>query len=244
MRVPLEAVRRRHDPLAEPLRAWRLMMYRWEEGQLVAAAVSRANRSRYCVARHRSRAIAQLSEEQVGQALGGADRGSLPPMRRALLEFAEQLTLAPAEMSYENVGRAIDAAKSVGEIQQLLARHGAARVMVEYDATGTPSGLAFELKTSTGVRGFRLPAKIDGVLGALERQAGKGRVTKSMVNRTHAGRVAWRILKDWLEAQLALVQADLVELDEVMLAYMLRSDDKTMYQFVREQLGQLPAPPE
>jgi uncharacterized peroxidase-related enzyme len=120
MRVPLEAVRRRHDPLAEPLRAWRLMMYRWEEGQLVAAAVSRANRSRYCVARHRSRAIAQLSEEQVGQALGGADRGSLPPMRRALLEFAEQLTLAPEEMSSENVRSAIDAGVSVDCLRDVV----------------------------------------------------------------------------------------------------------------------------
>jgi uncharacterized peroxidase-related enzyme len=140
MRVPLEAVRRRHDPLAEPLRAWRLMMYRWEEGQLVAAAVSRANRSRYCVARHRSRAIAQLSEEQVGQALGGADRGSLPPMRRALLEFAEQLTLAPAEMSYENVGRAIDAGVSVERLRDVVEITAVTnlmnRIYISVDMTG------------------------------------------------------------------------------------------------------------
>jgi hypothetical protein len=45
-----------------------------------------------------------------------------------------------------------------------------------------------------------------------------------------AGRVAWRILKDWVEAQLALVEAELVDVAEIMLPYMVTNDKRTVYQ--------------
>jgi alkylhydroperoxidase family enzyme len=64
--------------------------------------------------------VEQLSEGEVGRALDVADRGSLPPVRRALLEFAEQLTLAPEEMSSENVRSAIDAGVSVDCLRDVV----------------------------------------------------------------------------------------------------------------------------
>ena len=54
--------------------------------------------------------------------------------------------------------------------------------------------------------------------------------------------MAWRILKDWIEAQLAIVQAGLVTIDEVMLPYLRMSADKTLYAVMREQRLALPGP--
>ena len=57
-----------------------------------------------------------------------------------------------------------------------------------------------------------------------------------------AERVAWRILKDWLEAQLALVQTEMVSLDCVMLPYMQADDGRTVYElYVEKALPELTA---
>jgi hypothetical protein len=55
----------------------------------------------------------------------------------------------------------------------------------------------------------------------------------------HAERVAWRIVKDWLEAQLAIVATEMVTFDQVMLAYVRTSDGTTLYDLYRG--GGLPA---
>ena len=41
--------------------------------------------------------------------------------------------------------------------------------------------------------------------------------------------MAWRIIKDWVEAQMALLATGMVDLEEIFLPYML-SGDRTLYQ--------------
>ncbi len=50
-----------------------------------------------------------------------------------------------------------------------------------------------------------------------------------------AGRVAWRVLKDWLEGQLALIDAGAVELEQVMLPWVHVDHEKTLWQAYGEQ---------
>lgn len=45
-----------------------------------------------------------------------------------------------------------------------------------------------------------------------------------------AARVGWRIIKDWIEAQLALVQTQMVTLDQVFLPYARTNTGETVYQ--------------
>ena len=46
--------------------------------------------------------------------------------------------------------------------------------------------------------------------------------------------MAWRIVKDWVEAQMALLATGMVELEEIFLPYML-SGDRTLYQVLTER---------
>ena len=123
MRVPLEVQRRKGAFLMRPWMVWMETLrsyWSWDERELVATAVSQANLASYCVAGHRPHAVFQLSEEQVAQALDDPERLSLTPARRALLEFAEELTLAPETMSAERVSRAICAGASVNRLRDVV----------------------------------------------------------------------------------------------------------------------------
>lgn len=53
--------------------------------------------------------------------------------------------------------------------------------------------------------------------------------------RAQAERVAWRVIKDWIAAQLAIVETQMVELDQVMLPYLHVDGDRTLYESYRDQ---------
>lgn len=116
----------------------------------------------------------------------------------------------------------ISAAKTAGEVQTILAKAGARAVAVEYDEDGEPTALAFTANTPFGMREFTLPTNWQAVQAVLRKQ----RVQPSFQTEEHARRVAWRITKDWVEAQLAIIQTQMVTIDMVMLPYM-RTDHPT-----------------
>ncbi len=140
-----------------------------------------------------------------------------------------------------NYTTSISAEKTLGEIMGLLAGAGARSLQIDYDDNGQPSGLSFLINTEIGERGFALPARVDAVFTILEEQYERGRVQRRFANREQAARVCWRILRDWVDAQLALIQAGLADLEEVMLPYMIQgSAGQTVYQLMVARCQALP----
>ncbi len=123
-------------------------------------------------------------------------------------------------MAILNYTTQVDAHRTAAEVTRLLARHGASAVVTRYDGGGSPAGVSFELPTPHGRRHFTLPVDVNGVHAVLAQQG----VAPRYRTVAHARNVAWRIVKDWLAAQLAMVDARLARLDEVMLPY-LHVDD-------------------
>jgi hypothetical protein len=110
---------------------------------------------------------------------------------------------------------------TAGEISQLLAQAKANAIMTEYD-DGTLTALSFRIRTEFGVLTFRLPAQVETVFLILHRSR---TIPLKFRTREQAARIAWRIIKDWLEAQLAMIQAGLVKIEQVFLPY--AQDPKT-----------------
>ena len=54
-----------------------------------------------------------------------------------------------------------------------------------------------------------------------------------------ASRVAWRILKDWVKAQMAILETEMVDLQEIFLPYMV-SQNRTLYETMKDYQFQLP----
>jgi hypothetical protein len=53
----------------------------------------------------------------------------------------------------------------------------------------------------------------------------------------HARNVSWRIIKDWLDAQMAIIDAGQAKATEVFFPYLLQPSGETLYQkFENQQL--------
>jgi hypothetical protein len=125
----------------------------------------------------------------------------------------------------KNYTTTIDAEKSLGQIQRLLAMQGASHVMTEYDEGGVPTHVSFKLRTIHGEMPFRLPARAEGVLRALE---GSPKVPNRLATLEQAHRVAWRIILHWLENQLAMVEAEICTFYQVVLPWLQIGNGETV----------------
>lgn len=130
-------------------------------------------------------------------------------------------------MAILNYTTSISAHKTVGEIQQLLAQKGARGVSIDYDAAGQPAAVAFWLELAGNPVSFRLPSNWTGVRRALDKDR---KVPARSKTDEQAQRVAWRIVKDWTEAQLAIVEAGIAGMAEVFLPYAVTPDGRTLFQ--------------
>lgn len=132
-------------------------------------------------------------------------------------------------MAIKNYTTKVKASKSVGEIQDILARHGAFRTSIDYGEGGRLLGLSFALKAGEEVQAFRLPARVEAVKAILERQKAKS-------TDEHAENVAWRNIKDWVDAQMALIETGQADVAEVMMPYMLDREGRTLYEAMSKRL--------
>lgn len=141
-------------------------------------------------------------------------------------------------MSLLNYTTTIKAARTAHEVTQILVKGGARQIMSEYDEEGAVSGLTFSVVTAQGVRGFTLPVNWLPVLTILNKDP---RVPNTKKTNDHARNVAWRIIKDWVEAQMALVETGMVTMEQVMLPYMRSIDGGTFYDEYVAGIGTQPA---
>lgn len=146
--------------------------------------------------------------------------------------------MTATQTSIKNYTTTIAVNQTVGEITTMLARRGAQRVATVFDEDGVANGLAFTLVTDYGTREFSLPSRTDGVFAAIMRD---NKIPKAQRTRMKASRVAWRILKDWLEIQFALIDAEMALLDEVLFPFMVTdAEGSTLYSVYRgRQLGEI-----
>ena len=76
----------------------------------------------------------------------------------------------------------------------------------------------------------------DAFLLRAEKRAGRlpGISAPQAEDKAHAERVAWRVIFEWLRAQMTLVASRMVTLDQVMLPYLVVDGDRSLYAAYRE----------
>lgn len=135
-----------------------------------------------------------------------------------------------------NYTTSIPVERTLGEIHKCLAGQGAQEILTGYDG-GLPVSVAFSVVLLSQPLRFRLPADWRPILVLLQRDR---KVPRRLKTKEQAIRVSWRIIKDWVEAQMALIATKMVTIDQVFLPYALAPDGRTMYDHAQRFL--LPAP--
>jgi hypothetical protein len=128
-------------------------------------------------------------------------------------------------MAILNYSTKIDPFKTIGEIQSCLVKHGALVITVIYEHQ-LPVSLTFKIEIDGRYILFELPCNFMGVLNAMNNDK---KVPRAMCTKEQALRVSWRIIKDWVEAQMAIVEAELCTLPEVFIPYAITNDGRTVY---------------
>lgn len=134
-------------------------------------------------------------------------------------------------MPIMNYTTSIESAKTAGEVLQLLAKKGASTGTLIFE-DGEPSGAAFSCMVNSQLVNFNMPLKWRGVLKVMQRDS---KIPRSAKNERQARRVAWRILKDWVMAQIAMIESGNAEFAEVFLPYAVNEEGKTLFQVMQEQ---------
>ncbi len=139
----------------------------------------------------------------------------------------------------------IEASKTAAEITSLLVQSGAVHISHEYGQDKEICGLKFALKVRENMWTVALPARVDPIFKIINGRRKFNRNANARDDMAQAKRVAWRQLLRWCEAQLAMVDAGMVEAGEVFLSY---AQDKTGVSFfervVTDQSRLLEAPKE
>lgn len=132
-------------------------------------------------------------------------------------------------MALLNYTTTIDASRTVAEIQNILVRHGARQLFINYSQNGEVEALSFIVLTPQGNVAIKLPVNPDAVLIVLKRQHARG-----YFDRPRAVKIAWRIVKDWVEAQMALLETEMVKLEQIFLPYVMVNEKQTLFQAFTE----------
>lgn len=137
-------------------------------------------------------------------------------------------------MAILNYTTTIDAFKTVSEIEYILMKHKAKSIMKNYDGESI-TGLSFLIDIGTQQIPVKLPVRIDECLTVLQREKKNSPRSNIKATRQQAERVAWRILKDWIEAQMALLDIEMVRFEEIFLPYIETQNGQTIYQQLEQK---------
>lgn len=131
-------------------------------------------------------------------------------------------------MAILNYSTTISVEKTCNEIQSILIKHGASKIVFDYE-NQIPINLTFVCNFKGQIAFFSLPCRFTGVLKAMKSQG----VQKSFLNEAQALRTGWRILKDWINSQMAIVEAEMAELPEVFLQYGVTKSGERLYDYIK-----------
>lgn len=133
-------------------------------------------------------------------------------------------------MAILNYTTTVSAEKTIGEIYQILLKAKAKEISFENDDEGDTIAVKFTIVFLENPLWFRLEPNWKGVLEAMERD----RVPNKYRTGKQAFNVGWRIMKDAIEAQIAIVQSNQAEITQVFLPYAIDGDGKTVFQIFTE----------
>lgn len=139
-------------------------------------------------------------------------------------------------MSLKNYTSTIAATRSIDHIEAMLVAHKATEILKIYSPEGKVDAICFIVRVGEVEMPFRLPAQVAAVQRTLRANMRRARPETLRKLGEQAERTAWKILADWIDAQMAMIELSQVELMEVFLPYVYdRVRRRTYFQALKER---------
>lgn len=133
-------------------------------------------------------------------------------------------------MPIKNYTTKVPADRSIKEIQDTLIKHGATSFLFNYEkGTGRIEALKFILEMKEQKIPFQMPVNWRLFQAVLKQD----RVAR-WNDEDYCYRVAWRVVRDWIMAQMALYETQMVTIPQIFLPYAVTKNGKTMFENVAE----------
>ena len=136
-------------------------------------------------------------------------------------------------MALLNYTTTVPVERSISETQKMLSMHGVQGILTEYEGPNV-SAVSFRILVSGNMIDFRLPCNWKAVQQVfINKNEHRIRRNGRLPNRIpetqeHSTAVAWRIIKDWVEAQLAIVELNQTTIPQVFLSHAVTTTGETL----------------
>ncbi len=134
-------------------------------------------------------------------------------------------------MPIKNYSSKKSPAESIGNIQKLLAEHGARNISIDYSPNAEPEALEFTMQVGADIIPFRLTVDSKGMLQAMKEDS---KVPKSNCNIEQAKRTAWKNKYEWLHIQLAEIASNQARIEQLLLGYAVTENGQTAFERLKE----------
>lgn len=140
-------------------------------------------------------------------------------------------------MTLKNYTSIVPVDRTISEIEGILVKVGAKKILKDYQG-GKVVAISFIWELDGKVIPVRLPARFERVAEALRRRFNSDKsltshqlamIRKMMKDPASCERTVWRILKDWLESNIAIMELDQLNMMEALLPFTIVKGDKTLY---------------
>lgn len=124
----------------------------------------------------------------------------------------------------------------LNRVQDALVEHGAIGIQMMFDGERRVSAVSFALPNPKGEgnMAFQLPCNWRRFQEVLRNQN-----FPRCNEDEYAYKVAWANLKDWVEAQMALYETELVTMPQIFLPFAITKDGRTLSEVMASDPGRL-----
>ena len=147
-----------------------------------------------------------------------------------------------ARKGIKNYTTTISVNKTILEIEDLLTRYGAKKILKEYDDDQNITHLTFMVKYENGFVPIRLPSNPEKIIVMLNEKADAGDIPKKFKNdKEQAARIMWRVVLDWIDAQMTMIDIGQKSLLQIFLADVcpVGSDETYFQKFLSNDLSSI-----
>lgn len=132
-------------------------------------------------------------------------------------------------MNLKNYTSEVSAYSSISRIEKCLVTAGATNISKKYE-NGICTAITFRMMVNGIPLFFQLPAKANACFDVMWKEVKRPRHDTKQKTMEQSERTAWKIVCDWVEVQLSMIQLEQAEPLQVFLPYVYDPNtDETFY---------------